>query len=430
MKRTLCAMLAAALLLFAGCTPSDDLASASLRDTTPTGTESSTVPEATVTQPSDTESSSFPEDTVIVPQETETDAETEPSTVPEPPDTESSEPTEPAAAPTAEQLLSKMSLEARVGQLFIARCPEKNAVEAIQKYHLGGFVLFGRDFKDETPDSVSKAIASYQSASEIPMLIAVDEEGGSVNRVSKYPAFRESPFSAPRLLYRLGGLFLIEQTEIEKCQLLGSLGINVNLSPVCDITTDPDAFMYNRSLGQSPEITGEFVKTVVGIMESNHIGSVLKHFPGYGNNTDTHTGIAVDNRSVSELESVDLVPFAAGIKAGCDAILVSHVYINAIDPDTPATLSPAVHTYLRETMGFEGVIVTDDLAMEAITDVYGVGESAVLAVLAGNDLLCVTDYAKQYAAVLQAVKDGRISEEMVNQAVLRVLRWKMELGLL
>lgn len=427
MKRTLCAMLAAALLLFAGCTPSDDLASASLRDTTPTSTESSTVPEATVTQPSDTESSSFPEDTVIVPQETETDAETEPFTVPEPPDTE---PTEPAAAPTAEQLLSEMSLEARVGQLFIARCPEKNAVEAIQKYHLGGFVLFGRDFKDETPDSVSKAIASYQSASEIPMLIAVDEEGGTVNRVSKYPAFRESPFSSPRLLYTLGGLFLIEQTEIEKCQLLGSLGINVNLSPVCDITTDPDAFMYNRSLGQSPEITGEFVKTVVGIMENNHIGSVLKHFPGYGNNTDTHTGIAVDNRSVSELESVDLVPFAAGIKAGCDAILVSHVYINAIDPDTPATLSPAVHTYLRETMGFEGVIVTDDLAMEAITDVYGVGESAVLAVLAGNDLLCVTDYAEQYAAVLQAVKDGRISEEMVNQAVLQVLRWKLELGLL
>lgn len=383
MKRTLCAMLAAIFLLFAGCTPSDDIASASLRNTIPTGTDSS-------------------------------------STVP----------TEPVTSPTEEQLLSEMSLEARVGQLFIARCPEKNAIEVIQKYHLGGFVLFARDFKNEKPDSVSKAIAAYQSASRIPMLIAVDEEGGTVNRVSKYPAFRKSPFASPRLLYTLGGLLLIEQTEIEKCQLLGSLGINVNLGPVCDITTDSNAFMYNRSLGQSPEITAEFVKTAVDVMQSSHIGSVLKHFPGYGNNTDTHTGIAVDSRTLAELENVDLVPFAAGINAGCDAILVSHVYINAIDPNTPATLSPAVHTYLRETMGFEGVIVTDDLAMEAITDVYGVGESAVLAVLAGNDLLCVTDYAEQYAAVLQAVKDGRISEEMINKAVLRVLRWKLELGLL
>lgn len=338
------------------------------------------------------------------------------------------EPTQPPDA--AELLLGEMSLEERVGQLFLGRCPEIGAVTDIETYHLGGFVLFQRDFKSETPQSVSETIARYQSASRIPLLIAVDEEGGTVNRVSKFPAFRSEPFSSPRNLYNAGGMALIESSEQEKCQLLRSLGINVNLAPVCDVATDPDAFMYRRSLGQSPEITGEFVQTVVGVMKQNGLGGVLKHFPGYGNNTDTHVGIAVDSKSLEELEAGDLVPFAAGIQAHCDAIMVSHIYINAIDPDLPATLSPAVHAYLRETMGFDGVIVTDDLAMEAITDVYGAGESAVLAVLAGNDLLCATDYAVQYPAVLEAVKDGRISEELLNQAVLRVLRWKLELGLL
>lgn len=188
--------------------------------------------------------------------------------------------------------------------------------------------------------------------------------------------------------------------------------------------------MYDRSLGQSPEIASDFVKTMVEVAHSNQIGCVLKHFPGYGNNTDTHVAIAVDDRPLSQLESVDLIPFAAGIEAGCDAIMVSHIYINAIDLETPATLSPAVHSYLRENMGFDGVIVTDDLSMQAITDVYGVGESAVLAVLAGNDLLCVTDYKVQYEAVLEAVADGRISETLLNQAAAHVLRWKMKLGLL
>lgn len=327
-------------------------------------------------------------------------------------------------------LLNNMTIEQRVGQLFLARCPDQDAVADIGKYHLGGYILFGRDFKDETPDSVRTTLESYQNASEIPMLIAVDEEGGLVNRVSRYQAFRSEPFPSVRELYAQGGLALIRGTEKEKAELLLSLGINVNVGPVCDIATDPEAFMYDRSLGQSPEIASDFVKTMVEVAHSNQIGCVLKHFPGYGNNTDTHVAIAVDDRPLSQLESVDLIPFAAGIEAGCDAIMVSHIYINAIDLETPATLSPAVHSYLRENMGFDGVIVTDDLSMQAITDVYGVGESAVLAVLAGNDLLCVTDYKVQYEAVLEAVADGRISETLLNQAAAHVLRWKMKLGLL
>lgn len=338
--------------------------------------------------------------------------------------------TDPVELDTAQTLLASMTLQQRVGQLFLARCPVSNAVQDIETYHLGGFVLFSRDFDGETPDSIHKKIESYQSAASIPMLIAVDEEGGTVTRVSRYSAFRERPFPSPRKLYSEGGLEYVISTEQEKSLLLHGLGINVNLGPVCDITTEKGAFMYDRSLGQDPEITADFVRSVVDVMTENGIGSVLKHFPGYGNNTDTHVGIAVDERTLEELESNDLVPFQAGIAANCGAIMVSHVFINAIDPNIPATLSPSVHTYLREVMDFDGVIVTDDLSMEAITDLYGVGEAAVLAVLAGNDLLCVTEYTVQYNAVLQAVEEGRISEEQINEAVLRVLRWKIELGLL
>lgn len=327
-------------------------------------------------------------------------------------------------------LLDAMTLEEKVGQLFLARCPAKNAPEDISAYHLGGYILFGQDFNDETPDSFRQKIAKYQSVSPIPLLIAVDEEGGSVCRVSNRRAFRSSRFPSPREAYASGGMEDVLAVETEKAGLLRDLGINVNMGPVCDITTGFGAFMHARSLGESPETTAQFVRSTVQIYENHALGSVLKHFPGYGNNADTHTGIARDDRSLAELEDVDLVPFAAGIKAGADAVLVTHSIIDALDSSTPASLSPAVHEYLRNTMDFDGVIVTDDLIMQAITDAYGAGEAAVLAVLAGNDLLCSTEYRIQYPAVLEAVQAGRISMAQLDESVMRILQWKRELGLI
>lgn len=350
--------------------------------------------------------------------------ETQPAT--EPVTTVETEP--PVILTPPELLLQDMTTEEKVGQLFLARCPNENAVEDIDQYHLGGYILFGRDFENKTRDQVTQTIADYQENAAIPMLIAVDEEGGTVCRVSSY--FRDSRFPSPRTLYDQGGLELIWETEAEKCLLLKEFGINVNVAPVCDITTDPNAFMYSRSLGQSPEETGRFVSGVLQVMQDHQIGGVLKHFPGYGNNTDTHIGIAVDNRSLEELENADLIPFSAGINAGCDAIMVSHTFINCLDSVYPASLSPAVHQYMRTQMGFEGVIVTDDLVMEAITDLYGSGEAAVLAILAGNDLLCSTEYQVQYEAVLESVKNGRITMEQLDQAVLRILNWKWNLGMI
>lgn len=339
-------------------------------------------------------------------------------------------PTETIPPDPIRDMLDEMSLEERVGQLFLVRCDDTLALQHLENYHLGGFVLFGRDFQNQTPDSMREKLSSYQSASRIPLLVAVDEEGGTVTRVSSNSAFRSKKFPSPRSLYKSGGMELVLSQETEKCALLKSLGINVNLGPVCDITTDPGGFLYARSLGQDAAVTSDFSANIVTLMDSYALGSCLKHFPGYGNNADTHTGIAVDKRTLESLEAKDLLPFAAGITAGADAILVSHTIVECMDSEMPASLSPAVHSYLRENMNFDGVILTDDLVMEAITDLYGAGEAAVLAVLAGNDLLCSTEYVLQYEAVLSAVLEGRIDIDTLNSAVRNVLEWKTKLGLL
>ena len=329
-----------------------------------------------------------------------------------------------------QMLLDAMTVEEKVGQLFLARCPDENALVDIETYHLGGYLLFGRDFDGETPDSFRTKINNFQSISPIPLLIAVDEEGGTVCRVSRNAAFRNQRFPSPRESYAAGGMEQVLAIETEKAILLRDLGINVNMGPVADVTTGFGAFMHARSLGENPEVTGRFASSTVSIYENYRLGSVLKHFPGYGNNSDTHTDMVRDSRSLVSFEESDLLPFAAGIDAGADAILVSHTIVEAFDPENPASLSPAVHEYLRSTMGFEGVIMTDDLVMEAISNAYGPEEAAVLAILAGNDLLCSSEYQIQYPAVLEAVQSGRISGEVLENAVRRILEWKKELGLI
>ena len=363
-----------------------------------------------------------------VPATTPTSAPTVPvetTTLPTQPPT-----TAPVEIDPIESILGSMTTEEKVGQLFLARCDSTVAAEHARDYHLGGYVLFAQDFQQETPDSLRNTLSSYQAAAKIPLLIAVDEEGGTVTRASRYPAFRKTAFPSPRICYATGGMEKALANEEEISAFLSDLTINVNLGPVCDITTDPNAFMFPRSLGQNAAETGEFIAETVKIMDKYNVGSALKHFPGYGNNTDTHIAIAVDNRPLEELENNDLLPFAAGIEAGCGAIMVSHTFINALDPDLPASLSPKVHHYLRRNMAFEGVIITDDLVMQAITDLYGAGEAAVLAVIAGNDLLCSTDYITQYEAVLTAVIENRINADTLDNAVRRVLTWKHSLNLI
>lgn len=330
----------------------------------------------------------------------------------------------------AKELLQSMTLEEKVGQIFFVRCPSQQATDQAKKYHLGGYLLFASDFKDKTKKEIINTIQSYQKASKITMLIGVDEEGGTVNRVSMFPAFRKVPFLSPQQLYQSGGYELITSDTIEKAKLLLSLGINVNLAPVCDISTNSNDFIYKRSFGKDAKETSKYVKTVVTTMNSQGIGSVLKHFPGYGNNGDTHTGGVIDTRSYQNFVEHDFLPFQAGIDAGAGCILVSHNIVNSMDKNYPASLSSAVHNILRETLGFQGVIMTDDLSMDAIKLYANEDAAAILAVNAGNDLLIASDYNVQIPAVIKAVKDHTITEKRLDDAVTKVLLWKFSLGIL
>lgn len=328
-----------------------------------------------------------------------------------------------------EELYRSMTLEQRVGQLFFARFSGAQAAGEIERYAPAGYILFAVDFKDQTPESLRGELKSLQSKSNTPLLFGVDEEGGTVVRASKYAAFRKVPFSSPQKVYVQGGMDALRADAREKSQFLLSLGLNVNLAPVCDVSTDPSDFIYLRAFGRGGEETAEYVGAVVEEMGIAGIGAVLKHFPGYGDNVDTHTGIAVDERPLSTFEAQDFLPFQAGFKAGAGGVLVSHNIVKCMDEDLPASLSAEVHRVLREDLEYTGVIMTDDLAMDAVQE-YGDGNAAVLAVQAGNDLLISSDLAAQYGAVLQAVKAGTISQDRLESAVKNVLRWKQELGLL
>ncbi len=335
-----------------------------------------------------------------------------------------------ATVQKAQEILNTMSLEEKVGQMFIGRCPEINAAQKAEDYHLGGYILFGRDFSGKTKDEVIQTIQSYQNAVKIPLFIGVDEEGGTVNRVSINSNLRAVPFWSPQKLYAEGGFDLIQSDTQEKCELLHSLGINLNFAPVCDVSQNPEDYIYNRSFGQNAEQTAAYVQLVVQTMSQEGMGSVLKHFPGYGNNTDTHTGIDYDNRPYETFLNSDFLPFQAGIDSQANIVLVSHNVVSCMDGQAPASLSPQVHKILREELGFTGVIITDDLAMEGVREFAGDTEIAVQAVKAGNDLLCCTNFEVEIPTVVEAVKQGDISEERIDESVLHILELKITLGII
>ena len=325
-------------------------------------------------------------------------------------------------------LLDSMTLEEKVGQLFFVRCPTENAVEDISTYHLGGYLLFSRDFKDGdnwlTKEQFLEKIQSYQDVAEIPLFIGSDEEGGTVTRASRNPNLFSETFKSPQKLNYIGGIEEILRDTDTRSRELRALGINVNFAPVCDVSTDPKDFIYDRTLGQDANMTADYVRLVVPAMTEGGTLPVLKHFPGYGNNVDTHTGIAVDLRPMETFENSDLLPFQAGIEAGAPFVLVSHNIVTCMDADLPASLSPAVHRVLREACGFEGIAITDDLAMDAVQAYAKDGAVAVMALQAGNDMIITTDYRTQIPAVIAAVQDGTLDESVIDNACLRVLRCK------
>lgn len=330
----------------------------------------------------------------------------------------------------ARDIIDTMTMEEKVGQMFFVSCRKDTAITDIEKFSPGGYILYAVDISGNTSETLKSTIQGYQDASKISLLIGADEEGGDVVRISKYPEYRAAPFHSPQSLYAEGGYQLIADDAKEKTALLKSLGFNVNLAPVCDVSTNPADYIYSRTFGKGADETAEYVKTVVKAMNSSGVGCVLKHFPGYGNNVDTHEGIAVDNRSYDTFADSDFIPFRAGIEAGADSILVSHNIVKCMDENLPASLSPSVHKILRDDFGFDGVIMTDDLEMDAIDEYAGDEVSAVMALKAGNDLIISSGFDVQIPSVLAAVKDGTITEEHINDSVLKILKWKLRLGII
>ena len=359
------------------------------------------------------------------------------------PDTPTVAPTPAPPEQTPEELaeqrlnerIANMTLEEKVGQLFFVRCPETGAAEDVETYHLGGLLLFGRDYKDAggawlTEEAFTSALASYQAAADIPLFIGSDEEGGTVTRASKNPNLFSAPLPSPQELYTAEGMDGLLSTTRTYNEQLKALGINVNFAPVCDVSTDAGDFIYARSFGKDAQTTADYIAKAVTEYEAAGVACVLKHFPGYGNNVDTHTGIAVDERSYETFETADLLPFSAGIAAGAPFVLVSHNVVNCMDASLPASLSPKVHEILRGTLGFDGLIVTDDLAMDAVKSYAQDGSVAVLALQAGNDMIVTTDYRTQIPQVIAAVQSGEIDEREIDAHVYRVLHEKQALGLI
>lgn len=323
--------------------------------------------------------------------------------------------------------LKELTLDEKIGQLLLVRYPDSNQKEELKKYGFSGYVFFEKDFRNKTKKEVQDMMSSLQEVSKIPILTAVDEEGGTVVRISSNANLVSSPFKSSQELYNAGGFAKISTDTKEKSRILKELGLNVNLAPVVDVSTNPSDYMYPRTICENTSITSTYAKTVIEASKGTGVSYTLKHFPGYGNNTDTHTGSSTDTRTLNDIQTNDLPPFESGIKAGAEAVLVSHNIVTSIDPDNPASLSLEVHNLLRNDFNFTGVIITDDLAMGATS---GISNATVKAVQAGNNLIITTDYQNSINSLKNAINDGTITEEQIDTLVFRTLAWKYYKGLM
>ncbi len=323
----------------------------------------------------------------------------------------------------AEGIMYFMTLEEKVGQMFIVRYSGDASNKEIIDENPGGYILFGDDFKDETKESILEKLTENQKNSKIPLFLGVDEEGGTVVRVSQFEEFRDERFQSPQEIFIKYGINKILSDSNEKTTLLKSIGLNMNLTPVVDIPANEDSFIYDRSFGTDISKTNEYAEKIITQMNTDKIVSVMKHFPGYGDNLDTHKDMVIDDREYEEFKNKDFIPFIKGIEAGAPVILVSHNIVNCMDDELPASLSPKVNKILREDLKFSGLIMTDDLEMGAIKNFSD--NSATQAVIAGNDLIISSNFKEEKKQVIDAVNAGTISEEQINTAVKRILACKL-----
>ena len=328
----------------------------------------------------------------------------------------------------AEKFLKKMTIEEKIGQMFFPRFNLKNSSDDIKNKKPGGFVLFAYDF-NYNESYIQQYIKKIQELSNnaigFPLGLAVDEEGGTVNRVSIYHR-KAGKFPSPQEIYNKSGIEGILNIDQEKRDLLRKFFLNVNLAPVADITCDPRDVIYNRSLGRPTNETVEYIVADVEGYVNDDFTCCLKHFPGEANNKDTHIDIVVDNRSYETYQNQDFKPYEAAITKKLPMILVGHTIVTCKDKNYPVSLSKTWHEILRTKMNFSGIIITDDLSMGAIKQFTDNESEAVLAVNAGNDFLLTSDYYTHYNDVIKAYEEGKISEDIINSACRRIIAWKLK----
>lgn len=332
----------------------------------------------------------------------------------------------------ADEILAGMSLEEKVGQMFMISCNGRDDLDTlISDYHIGGLVMLPADFEYENKATFRQKIDSLQGKSTAGLFIAVEEEGGTVNTISRFSQFRAVPFWSSKDLYNEGGFSYIETIAIEKASLLNNLGININFDPMCSVVENENSVFYSRSFGQTVQLTADYVSTTVSTFKEHNVASALKYFPGYDGNGDESGALIFDSRSYDEFDESDFIPFRTGIRKGAEFIIISHNIVPSMDSENPASLSAPIHEILRSELGFAGIVITDDMNSEALLD-YADSRAnvAVLAVAAGNDMIYTDSCTEEIAAVIDAVNSGAISEEQIDISVLRILNAKIKLGII
>ena len=339
--------------------------------------------------------------------------------------------------------LSKMTLKEKIGQLFIV-CTDSLDFNAetevtekmrknLEEYKPGGVIFFSYNLKNRT--QVKEMISDMQKTAEIPLFIAVDEEGGSVARIANSKNMQTTKFPAMAEIGKTGdskNAYHVGETIGKE---IYELGFNLDFAPVADINTNAEnTEIGNRSFGSEPKTVADMVSQEVKGLQAQGVSATLKHFPGQGQcGEDTHKGYVELNATIDRLRDVEFLPFKSGISAGADMVMMSHVAVSKITgKETPASLTKLMVTdILREELQFDNVIITDAMNMKVITKFYDADQAAVMAIEAGNDMILMPDNFEQaFEGVLEAVKDGTLSESQIDEAAGRVLSVKIKRGIL
>lgn len=335
-----------------------------------------------------------------------------------------------------EACISEMPLEDKVAGLFMITPESITGVdtaikagdgtkEALNQYAVGGLVYFSKNIQSK--EQLTEMLTNTKMYSKYPIFLAVDEEGGEVSRVADANVGVENVGSMADIGAG-GDTQKAYDTGKEIGTYLSEFGFNVDFAPVADVLTNADnTTIGSRSFGSDAATVASMIPSLVNGLQDTGVSSCLKHFPGLGDTTvDTHDGMATTERTLEQFQAEEFTAFKAGIDAGADFVMVGHVSVPSITGDnTPASISKDVIGILRNDLGFDGIIITDALNMKAITEYYTADEAAIKAIQAGADMILMPeDFETAYNGVLEAVQNGTISEERINESLKRIYRVK------